>query len=158
MIDGSPTLLGPMSKKAQAESYEVLIKLGVKIILNTLVKDYVNDEVILSNGETIRSATLIWASGVIAREVKGLKEETITRGRRIIVDEINRVKGYSNIFAIGDQCFQTSDKNYPNGHPQLAQVAIQQGRLLAENLKRLAEDKPAKAFEYTQQRQRGDYL
>jgi NADH dehydrogenase len=121
----------------------------VKIILNIRVKDYVNDEVLLSNGETIRSGTLIWASGVIAREVKGLKEETITRGRRIIVDEINRVKGYSNIFAIGDQCFQTSDKNYPNGHPQLAQVAIQQGKLLGDNLKRLAEGNPVKAFKYT---------
>lgn len=149
LIDGSPSLLGPMSKKAQAESYEVLNKLGVKIILNTLVKDYVNDEVLLSNGETIRSATLIWASGVIAREVKGLKAETITRGRRIIVDEINRVEGYSNIFAIGDQSFQTSDKSYPNGHPQLAQVAMQQGRLLGDNLIRLTEYKPVKAFKYT---------
>jgi len=149
LIDGSPSLLGPMSKKAQAESYKVLQKLGVKIMLNIRVKDYVNDEVILSNGETIRSATLIWASGVIAREVKGLKEETITRGRRIIVDDINRVKGYNNIFVIGDQCFQTSDKNYPNGHPQLAQVAIQQGKLLGDNLKKLAEGKPATAFKYT---------
>jgi NADH dehydrogenase len=149
LIDGSPSLLGPMSKKAQAESYEVLNKLGVKIILNTLVKDYVNDEVLLSNGETIRSATLIWASGVIAREVKGLKAEAITRGRRIIVDEINRVEGYRNIFAIGDQSFQTSDKCYPNGHPQLAQVAIQQGRQLGDNLKSLAERKPLKTFKYT---------
>jgi NADH:ubiquinone reductase (H+-translocating) len=149
LIDGSPFLLGPMSKKAQAESYEVLTRLGVKINLNTLVKDYINDEVILSNGEKIRSATLIWASGVIAREVKGLKEEAITRGRRIMVDEMNRVKGYNNIFAIGDQCFQTSDKKYPNGHPQLAQVAIQQGRLLGDNLQRLAEGKPVKAFTYT---------
>jgi NADH:ubiquinone reductase (H+-translocating) len=148
LIDGSPSLLGPMSKKAQAESYEVLNKLGVKITLNTLVKDYVNDEVILSNGETIRSATLIWASGVVAREVKGLQEGTITRGRRIIVDEMNRVKGYANIFSIGDQCFQTTDKNYPNGHPQLAQVAIQQGKLLGDNLKRLAEGRPVKAFKY----------
>ncbi len=149
LIDGSPSLLGPMSKKAQEESYEVLHKLGVKIILNTLVKDYVNDEVILSNGERIRSATLIWASGVIAREVKGLQEGTITRGRRVIVDEINRVTCYDNIFAIGDQSFQTSDKNYPNGHPQLAQVAIQQGMLLGDNLKRLSQGKPVKAFTYT---------
>jgi NADH dehydrogenase len=148
LIDGSSSLLGPMSKKAQAESYEVLKKLGVKIILNIRVKDYVNDEVSLSDGETIRSATLIWASGVIAREVKGLTEETITKGRRIIVDEINRVKGYNNIFAIGDQCFQTNDKNYPNGHPQLAQVAIQQAILLGDNLNRLAEDKRVKSFQY----------
>jgi len=148
LINGSPSLLGPMSKKAQAVAYEVLDRLGVKIVLDTLVNDYANDEVILSNGSKISSATLIWASGVIAREVKGLHEGALTRGRRIVVDEINRVKGCSNIFAIGDQCFQTSDKNYPNGHPQLAQVAIQQGQLLGHNLKRLDARKPVKAFRY----------
>ena len=148
LVHGSPTLLNPMSKKAQEEAYDVLKKLGVKIVLNTLVKDYVNDEVILSTGEKISSATLIWASGVIARQVNGLPKEIITRGGRIIVDEINRVKGFSNIFAIGDQCFQTTDKNYPNGHPQLAQAAIQQGRLLAENLNRLEGNKSTKPFAY----------
>jgi NADH dehydrogenase len=131
LVHGSPTLLNPMSRRAQEEAYEVLKKLGVKIILNTLVKDYVNGEVILSQGEKISSATLIWASGVIARQVNGLPQEIITRGGRIIVDEINRVKGSDNIFAIGDQCFQSTDRNYPKGHPQLAQVAIQQGKLLA---------------------------
>lgn len=148
LIDGLPTLLGPMSSKAQAEAYKVLKKLGVKILLNTLVNDYVNNEVILSNGEKIKSATLIWASGVIAREAPGLSPDAITKGRRIIVDEINRVKGYGNIFAIGDQCFQTSDKNYPNGHPQLAQVAIQQGKLLASNLNKLQQRKDPQAFIY----------
>jgi len=148
LINGSPSLLGPMSKKAQAVAYEVLDRLGVKIVLDTLVNDYANDEVILSNGSKISSATLIWASGVIAREVKGLPLGAITRGRRIVVDEINRVKDCSNIFAIGDQCYQTSDKNYSKGHPQLAQVAIQQGRLLGDNLKRLEEHKPVKAFMY----------
>jgi NADH dehydrogenase len=148
LVHGSPTLLNPMSKKAQEEAYVVLKKLGVKIVLNTLVKDYVNEEVILSTGEKIISATLIWASGVIARQVNGLPKEIITRGGRIIVDEINRVKGFNNIFAIGDQCFQTADKNYPNGHPQLAQAAIQQGRLLAENLKRVEGNKSTKPFAY----------
>jgi len=148
LVHGSRTLLNPMSKKAQEEAYVVLKKLGVKIILNTLVKDYVNEEVILSTGEKIRSATLIWASGVIARQVNGLPKEIVTKGGRIIVDEINRVKGFSNIFAIGDQCFQTTDKNYPNGHPQLAQAAIQQGRLLAENLNRLEGNRSVKPFAY----------
>ena len=148
LIDGSPTLLGSMSKKAQAEAYDVLHKLGVQIILNTLVKDYVNDEVMLSDGARINSATLIWASGVIACEVKGLPEQTITKGRRIIVDEVNRVKGYNDIFVIGDQCFQTSDESYREGHPQVAQVAIQHGNLLAKNLKALESGKPLVAFRY----------
>jgi NADH dehydrogenase len=148
LIDGLPTLLGPMSAKAQKEAYTVLKKLGVKILLNTLVNDYTNNEVMLSNGEKINAATLIWSSGVIAREVPGLPAEVVVKGRRIVVDGINRVKGYENIFAIGDQCFQTSDKDYPNGHPQLAQVALQQGRLLAGNLNSIQHLQPTKAFVY----------
>jgi len=108
----------------------------------------VNDQVILSGGAGINSATLIWASGVIAREVNGLPAETISNGRRIIVDAVNRVKGYDDIFVIGDQCFQSSDVNYPEGHPQLAQVAIQQGKLLAENLEKLESGKPLVPFRY----------
>ncbi len=148
LIDGGATLLSPMSKKAQEEAYKVLNGLGVKILLNTLVKDYVEDEVILSTGENIHAATLIWASGVIAREAKGLPAEAITRGRRVLVDDINRVQGYTNIFAIGDQCFQTTDQKFPNSHPQVAQVAIQQGVLLAENLTKLEENKQTTPFVY----------
>jgi NADH dehydrogenase len=148
LIDGGPSLLGPMSTKAQKEAYKVLKKLGVKIQLNTFVNDYVNDEVVLSNGKKINTATVIWASGVVAREVNGLPKETFAKGRRIIVDEINRVKDCDNIFCIGDQCFQTSDKNYPEGHPQLAQVAMQQGNTLAANLNRMAENKETESFSY----------
>lgn len=148
LIDGAASLLGPMSKNAQAEAYKVLDKLGVKIILNTLVKDYSDNDVLLSNGEKISSSTLIWASGVIAREVPGLAEEVIGKGRRVAVDEINRVKGYDAIFCIGDQCLQTTDKAYPDGHPQLAQVAIQQGNLLAANITHLEEGKITKPFSY----------
>lgn len=148
LIDGGSSLLGSMSSKAQREAYTVLKKLGVKIQLNTLVKDYVNEEVVLSDGKKINTATVIWASGVIAREVIGLPQETFARGRRIIVDDINRVKDCINIFAIGDQCFQVSDKNYPNGHPQLAQVALQHGNALATNLQSLNKNKPTVPFSY----------
>ncbi|RAW00179.1 NAD(P)/FAD-dependent oxidoreductase [Pseudochryseolinea flava] len=148
LIDGAPTLLGPMSSQAQMEAHRVLAQLGVTIILNALVKDYANDTVILSNGKQIKAATVIWSSGVIGKEVKGLSPETIGRGRRILVDEFNRVKEYSNIFAIGDLALQHTDKRFPNGHPQLAQVAIQQGRLVGENLKRMSEGKSLKPFLY----------
>lgn len=149
LIDNGDTLLGPMSTKAQKEAYNVLNKLGVKIQLNTMVKDYVDGEVLLSSGKKITSATVIWATGVIGREVVGLPAETITRGRRILVDEINRVTGFEDIFSIGDQCFQTSDKNYPTGHPQLAQVALQQGNTLADNFNRIAENKATVPFTYS---------
>lgn len=148
LIDASPALLGTMSKMAQKEAYNVLTRLGVHVQLNMAVKDYRDGKVLLANGETISTDVLIWTSGVTGRELPGLPAEVIGRGRRVLVDECNRVKGIENIFAIGDICLQTTDKDYPNGHPQLAQVAIQQGHLLAGNLSRIASGKPMKAFVY----------
>ncbi len=148
LVDASPTLLGPMSKMAQQEAFKVLGNLGVKIQLNVLVKDYIDDKVLLADGSFIASHTLIWTTGVTGKELPGLPAEVIGRGRRVMVDEFNRVKGTANIFALGDIALQTTDPNYPNGHPQLAQVAIQQGRLLAENLERLMENETLKPFKY----------
>jgi NADH dehydrogenase len=148
LVDAGDTLLGPMSQKSQEEAYKVLKGLGVNIHLNTMVKDYLNDQVMLSTGEHINSATLIWATGVIAREAPGLPAEVVTRGRRVLVDEYNKVKGTENIFVIGDQCLQLTDAKFPDGHPQLAQVAIQHGKLLADNLLNIAAGKPLKAFKY----------
>ncbi|GAC1396972.1 MAG: NAD(P)/FAD-dependent oxidoreductase [Sediminibacterium sp.] len=148
LIDAAPALLSPMSKTAQAEAVKVLRKLGVRIKLNAAVKDYKDGKVILGNGETIDTYSLIWTSGVTAREVAGLPAEAIGRGRRIRVDAFNAVTGSANIFALGDLCLQTTDQNYPNGHPQLAQVAIQQGKLLASNLKNALDNRPLHAFSY----------
>jgi NADH dehydrogenase len=116
--------------------------------LNTAVKDYDDGKVLLADGKIIESNVLIWASGVTGREVVGLPLEVIVRGRRIQVDEFNKVIGTENICASGDICFQTTDKKFPQGHPQLAQVAIQQGKLLAENLKRSYSKQPLKPFAY----------
>ena len=148
LIDAGKVLLGPMSEKSQTEATTVLKKLGVHVITNTAVKDFVDDTVYLADGRTIRTNVLIWASGVIGREVPGLPATVITRGRRILVDEFNKVQGMQNIFALGDICFQSTDKNFPNGHPQLAQVAIQGGNCLAENLIRQANNTPLKPFAY----------
>lgn len=148
LIDAAPVLLGPMSKKAQSEATKVLTDLGVKIKLNVAVKDYVDGCVLLANGESIPTNVLIWTSGVTGREVKGLPAEVVGRGRRIMVDEFNRVQGFDNIFALGDICLQTTDPDFPKGHPQLAQVAIQQGKLLGHNLKRMANGESFKGFRY----------
>lgn len=148
LIDAGKVLLGPMSEKSQEEATRVLKKLGVHVINNTAVKDYKDGVVLLADGRTINTNVLIWASGVIGREVPGLPAEVIARGRRIIVDEFNKVQSTQNIYTIGDLCLQTTDKNFTKGHPQLAQVAIQQGQLLAENLIRLQDNKPLKPFAY----------
>ena len=148
LIDAGPVLLGPMNKKSQVEATNVLTKLGVHVILNTAVKYYVDKKVLLADGRTINTNVLIWASGVTGREVPGLAAEAIGRGRRIQVDEYNKVINTTNIYALGDICIQTTDEKFPSGHPQLAQVAIQQGQLLGKNLKRLYDGTPLKPFHY----------
>ncbi|MFP7654818.1 NAD(P)/FAD-dependent oxidoreductase [Chryseobacterium proteolyticum] len=110
LIDALPTLLSPMSEMAQKTSYETLEKLGVKIILNVSVKDYIDNKVILSDGRSIETETLIWTSGVIGREVPGIPKEAIGRGRRILVDGYNEVEGMRNIYAVGDICLQLTEK------------------------------------------------
>jgi NADH dehydrogenase len=148
LVDAGPVLLSPMSKKSQQEATDVLTRLGVHVILNTAVKDYVDKKVVLADGKTIETNVLIWASGVTGREVRGLPAESIARGRRIQVDEYNKVINTSNIYALGDICLQTTDENFPKGHPQVAQVAIQQGELLAKNLRRIHDGNPLKPFRY----------
>ena len=149
LIEGSSRLLVSMSKKSHREAYSALRSLGVKITLNAFVKDFHDDKVILSNGTTIQSKNLIWAAGVTAKTYDGIPPTSIGRGNRILVDEHNCVKGSHDIFAIGDGCLQLSDPEFPDGHPQLAQVAIQQGRNLASNFIALADGKPWKVFRYS---------
>jgi len=148
LVDAGPAVLGPMSKKSQEESLAALQKLGINVLLNTPVRDYSDYKVTLGNGEVIETATLIWASGVVAREIPGLPANAIGRGRRILVDGYNKVEGTDNIYAVGDACLLTSDPKFPNGHPQVAQVAIQQGRNLAQNLRAEMEGKTMRAFTY----------
>lgn len=148
LVDAAPVLLGPMSTIAQQEAKSVLEKLGVKVILNVAVQDYQNDVVVLGDGKEILTKTLIWTSGVIARELPGLPADKLGRGRRVLVDQFNAVQGYDNIFAIGDICFQTTDAKFPNGHPQLAQVAMQQGTLLAKNIVAKDNNRVLKPFTY----------
>lgn len=148
LVEAAGVLLGPMSAKAQQEALHKLKSLGVIILLNTAVKDFEEGKVMLGNGESIATRALIWTSGVTGEEVNGLASEMIGRGRRFIVDEFNQVRGTNNIFAIGDISLNTIDKLYPSGHPQLAQVAIQQGKLLAANFLRGESRAHWKPFRY----------
>lgn len=147
LIEGSPRLLGGMSSEASAGAEKFLRKMGVQIMLNTKVIDYENDRVILEGGESILTKTVVWVSGVKAVTFQNLSDDFLTRGARIKVNEFNQVKGIGNVFAIGDVCYMT-ESEYPNGHPQVAQVAIQQGKLLAENLRKIENNHLPKAFHY----------
>ncbi|MEZ7504938.1 NAD(P)/FAD-dependent oxidoreductase [Flavobacterium sp. Arc2] len=148
LVDGGPALLAPMSKESQKDTLEALTSLGVMVQLNTQVVDYVDDTVFLSNGETIQTKNLIWAAGVSAKIFDGIPTESYGRGKRMATDAFNKVNGTDNIYAIGDTCIQLTDTDFPNGHPQVAQVAIQQGLNLAENFKLLIRNKPMVPFKY----------
>ena len=149
LIEAGTRLLPAMSEQTSQHVLNYLRKMGVNVLLNKMVTDYDHHRVILKDGSQIATRTFIWVSGVAAEKITNLDGEHLGRGARIIVDEHNRVKGFDNIFSIGDQCIMPEgDPNYPGGHPQLAQVAIQQGKLLARNLKALEKGKSLKPFRY----------
>lgn len=148
LVDGGNVVLAPMSPQSQQDTFEALTKLGVKIKFDYQVKDYVDDTILFTNGERIATKNLIWAAGVTASVFEGLPVESYGRGRRMLVDEYNKLNGTKNIYAVGDTCFQTTDTHFPNGHPQVAQVAIQQGLNLAKNFQSLVNGKALKAFTY----------
>ncbi|MYY25919.1 NAD(P)/FAD-dependent oxidoreductase [Elizabethkingia anophelis] len=148
LIDGAPQLLTPMHKKSQDSTHKALEKMGVNIILNTTVKDYYDDKVFLSNGEIIETKNLIWAAGVVSQTFDGLSMECYGKGKRLITNAYHQVLGYSNIYAIGDTCIQMNDQKFPQGHPQVAQVALQQGKNLAHNFNLLPKNKSLRPFSY----------
>ena len=148
LIEASNRLLSGMSEESSVKAEEFLRRMGVNILLNKKVVDYKDFKVILEDGSEIATRTFIWVSGVAGVTIGNMDRSFLGRGNRIKVDEFNRVPGMDGVFAIGDQCLQTADKDYPNGHPQLAQVAIQQGKLLARNLVRMQKGKKLKSFHY----------
>lgn len=148
LIQGSDRLLDAMSVQSSQKAEDFLHGLGVSIWKNVRVTNYDGRTVTTSSDLSFDTATVIWAAGVKGAVISGLKKEAvIERADRIKVNEFNQVLGYDNIFAIGDIASMASEKN-PQGHPMMAQPAIQQGNLLAENLIRKLKNKEMKPFEY----------
>ncbi len=148
LVEASPRLLNGMSEQAGTKALDFLTEMGVKVHLGAAVKSYDGVEVLLNTGEKLISRSLIWAAGVKGNPIAGLNSELITRGNRLLVDEFNRVKGYENIFAVGDVALMEGDKYFPKGHPQMAPPAQQQGRLVAKNIRSLLKKKHLKPFHY----------
>lgn len=148
LIEAGSRLLSALSPESSEHVENYLRKMGVNILLNKRVTDYRDHCVMLEDGSSIATRTFIWVSGVAAQAIGNMPTDVLGRGRRIKVDEFNRVIGMDNVFAIGDQAIMTGDPNWPGGHPQLAQPAIQQGVRLAKNLVRLERGKEMKPFRY----------
>lgn len=137
LIEAGDRLLAGLSQESSQKAYDFLKSMGVDIQFGKMVTDYRDHKVIMKDGTEIPTRTFIWVSGIRANAMPGIDESHLGRGFRFKVDEFNRIPGVEDVFAIGDQCLQTSDAAYPNGHPQVAQVAIQQAKNLAKNLKRI---------------------
>ena len=150
LIQGDNRLLPAMAQESSTKAINFLRSMGVNVILSKFVNDYKDHKVVLNDGSSIATRSLIWVSGIIGVAFNGLPKEMYGRGRRIVVNGINQVIGLEDVFCIGDQCIMPEvDKAYMNGHPQLAQVAIQQGKRLASNLIRIEKGKKTKQFSYT---------
>ncbi len=147
LIEAAGNLLNGMSEISGKKAVDFLKKFDVHVWLNTAVKHYDGQMVYTNTEHQIPTNTLIWSAGVKGAVVEGIDANVIGRGNRILVNEFNQVKGYSNIFAVGDVAAMLTEKA-PKGHPMVAPVAIQQGQLLAKNIVCLLQNKPLKAFQY----------
>lgn len=148
LIEAGPRLLNGMSEQASDKALEYLDNLGVKVMLHSPVKSYDGTTVMLGNGESLVSKTLIWTAGVKANPLPGLPQSCLLPSGRIKVDAYNRVIGFENILAIGDVAAMDSDPDWKNGHPMMAPPAMQQGRWLAKNFKLMAAGKDLLPFRY----------
>lgn len=147
LLEGTGKTLAAMSEQSSSNSLNYLQRLGVTVKTNALLQDYDGEQVTLKDGTHIPSKLVIWAAGIKGNVPGGIDPSLIARGNRIKVDEFNFVQGMNNVFAIGDIAYM-EEEAFPNGHPQVAPVAIQQATLLATNLLHLRQGKIARPFRY----------
>ena len=147
LIDMAPRLLAAFSEQSSEKVETYLSKMGVEIMTKTGVVDCSSNKLTLSNGMVIDTSNVFWVAGVKANSIAGLNPEAYGMGNRLTVDSFNRVSGYDNIFAIGDTAIMVSEE-YPRGHPQVVQPAIQQAKNLYQNLNRLEKGLAPLPFKY----------
>lgn len=146
LIEGSPFTLLNFSAASQKASRTYLEQLGVEVITGVTVTNYDGNLINLSNNTSIPCKNLVWAAGVTGNTIPGIPKENTIRNR-YIVNRRNLITDSQNIYALGDIAYMVTPK-YPNGHPQVANVAINQAKLLAKNLLRLQKNKPLVDYEY----------
>lgn len=146
LLEGSKHTLNNMSDTSKNASLHYLQDLGVTVRTETLLSSYDGETATLSNGEQIPTKNVIWAAGVTGNIIEGIQPENIIRNR-YIVDRFNKLKDFDNIYALGDVAYMETP-DYPHGHPQVANVAINQGRNLGKNMLRILKNRLDKLKEY----------
>ncbi len=147
LIEANPHLLHGMSKESGEKSHVYLKKMGVTVLLDHRVTAYDGKTITLENGKHLTSETLVWAAGVRGQIPDGVDPKFMVRGNRVKVNRFNEVEGMDGVYAIGDISYMETPK-YPNGHPQVAQVALQQAINLGNNFAREFNGKVRTQFEY----------
>lgn len=148
LFESSPAVLEVMSEEASAKGKEYLERLGVIVKAGVRITDFDGKYVYTNTNEKIRTNNVVWAAGVKGNTIDGFAPEVYGRAGRMKVNQFNQLEGYRNIFAVGDIAVMSGDEKYPNGHPQVAQPAIQQGKLLAKNIISLIKGEGMKPFSY----------
>lgn len=149
LIEAGPRVLAGMSEETSRKTFASLEHIGVKVLLNTAVKDYDGKNLLLSNGHVIETQSLLWSAGVKGMTVPGLPADSLLPNGRVNVNNMNLINGTGNIFAIGDIAQMVNDERFPKGYPMVAQVAMQQGKQLGKNLKSTLRGGGMKPFKYT---------
>ena len=147
VVEGKSEVLAAMSEGAQKKAKQFLTDMGVVIYNSVHVQSYDGEILKIDDGKVIKTKNVFWAAGVKGEFPAGLPQEVVVKGSRIQVDEINRIKGYNNIFAIGDVAAMITAET-PNGHPGVAPAAIQQGQHLAKNIEHLVKGETTEPFKY----------
>ncbi len=147
LVEMGDQLLSGMSEISSKKAKLYLEKLGVQVKLGAAVEDFDGKLVRIKGGEQIYTQTVLWAAGITPNKIGGINAGSLSKSGRYLVDQYNRIKDSEAIYALGDICLM-QDEAYPNGHPQVAQVALQQANTLAVNLKNMLRGKPLKAFKY----------
>lgn len=147
LIEAGPNLLAAMSQEAQTHALSYLKKLGVEVLLSTKVQDYDGKLVSLEGKESIHTQTLLWAAGIKPNRIEGFEQSHYAGNGRMLVNEFNQLIDSEGIFVLGDQCLLPG-VNFPKGHPQVAQVAIQQAKNLSKNLNRMVSGQSLAPFQY----------
>ena len=147
LVQGGNRVLNTMSEKASEKAKLYLEELGVKIMFGDYVSDFDGETVTLKSGAELKAKKVIWAAGIIGNPIKGLPDEAFVRGKRLKINSFCQLESSDNIFAIGDIAYR-ADEKYTEGHPQVAQVAIQMAKKLAINFKAIAKGEKSKPFQY----------
>lgn len=148
LVNAVDRLLSAMDPVSSKRAERDLKELHVHIRQPQFATEYKDGILKTSAGLEIPTQTVIWVSGICANTVEGFPAESIGHAGRFLTDRFCRVKGVKDVYAIGDVSLVEGDEEYPLGHPQLAQVAMQQAKTVAKNFKAMSEGKELKPFKY----------